>query len=519
MKVDLTKLDLSDPDVQKALRVLEDDNKYNKEFQVYCKQAYDWQKSALAMTAEHNLVGLVSGNRTGKSYTSAALVTMALTGEYPSWYEGKRFDGPITCMVASIDSNTNKRIWQNYLLGTNNRRMKEELGSGMIPKRCIVDNSIVSVRGDDVQSMQIKHKSGGFSTLYFTAYSQGREAIQGFSGDLIAIDEQCPVPFLQEAITRTKTVGGFVCMTFTPLEGMDYTLEQLLDLPDVENAPVDDYGCKVKSDGKWAMVRASWEDALHIMENDPNAIEEARREYGIDFACRVYGIPAAGSGNIYPHKIENITFNPDYTHLNETWDALIGVDFGWSQNDPSAMVKVSWDEVNDVVYIHEEWKGHTLDDRTFVKNVNYIDPNIPIAWPRDGNKASDWKGGGTIADKLRTEHGLNMLRNPFLNPKGPDGKTNNHLDPGFQEINSRLGSGRLKISTECQELLKEIQFYHYGKDLNGNSTGKPDKTCEDHLCDAMRYGVMSIIQGFGEPQKTYSQYWEDEEDDFFHQTY
>ena len=496
--MDISKLDLSDPQVKEALRVLQEDQKFNTEFKNYCVQAYDWQKGALALTADHNLVGLVSGNRTGKSYTAAAAVTMALTGDYPDWYEGKRFDGPITAMVASVDSNTNKRIWQHYLFGTNNHKVKSDIGSGMIPKRNIDMKSFVSPRGDDVQTVNIKHKSGGYSTLYITAYSQGREAIQGFSGDLIAIDEQCPVPFLQEAITRTKTVGGFVLMTFTPLEGMDYTLEQLLTLPDVPEAPVDPYGCKIKSDGKWAMVRASWEDATHITDNDPDAIEEAKREYGIDFACRVYGIPASGSGSIFQFKMEDVVFNPEKTVINPDWKQLIGVDFGWSNNDPSAMVKMAWDEYNDVIYVMEEWKGPTPNDQTFVKHVNYIDPKLPIAWPRDGNKASDWKGGGTISDKLRNEWGLNMLPDPFSNPEKDGKKGNNHIQPGLQEINDRLSTGRFKIAGDCQELLKEMEFYHYGKDIQGNSTGKPDKSCHDHLIDAMRYATMTIIQGYGQ---------------------
>ena len=135
--LDISKLDLSDPNVQELLKVIREDQDFNSEFRTYVDSAYDWQKQALNMTKDHRMVGLVSGNRTGKSYSAAALVTMMTTGKYPSWYTGKRFDGPITAMVSSVDGNTNKRIWQKYLLGTQNRRMKKELGSGMIPKKDI----------------------------------------------------------------------------------------------------------------------------------------------------------------------------------------------------------------------------------------------------------------------------------------------------------------------------------------------------------------------------------------------
>ena len=278
------------------------------------------------------------------SYTAAAMATMALTGDYPSWYKGKRFDGPITCMVACVDSNSLKRVWQKYLIGTENRRIRNKIGTGMIPKKNILVESIVSVRGDDIQRMQVMHSSGEYSTLEFTSYSQGREAIQGFSGDLILIDEQPNNEFLQEAITRTQTVNGSVMLTFTPLEGMDYTLEKLLELPNVEDAPEDEEGVKVKSDGEWGMVRASWWDAPHACDEGKTmeeTIESAKRTFGVNFKCRVYGIPAIGAGSIFQFKPEDTTFNPNTTVINKDWKQLIGVDFGWALSDPSAMVKIA----------------------------------------------------------------------------------------------------------------------------------------------------------------------------------
>ena len=63
-----------------------------------------------------------------------------------------------------------------------------------------------------------------------------------------------------------------------------------------------------------------------------------------------------------------------------------------------------------------------------------------------------------------------------------------------------------------------MQFYHYAKDLNGRSTGKPDKTCHDHLIDALRYSVMTIVQGYGKKPKQdefiWEKYLEDEEYNF-----
>ena len=238
------------------------------------------------------------------------------------------------------------------------------------------------------------------------------------------------------------------------------------------------------------------------------------------YQARVYGVPIVGAGRIYPHSFEKIVLNEEGLLINNDWKHLIGVDFGWTDNDPSAMVLIALDETNDVIYVLDEWKGKTPDDAAFAKEVNYLDPRLPVAWPRDGSKSSDWKGGGTIADKLRTDFKLNLLVDPFMNPPSPDGSKNNHLDPGFQEINSRFASNRLKISSKCAGLLSEIEGYGYGKDNNGQPTGKPAKYQQDHLCDAFRYAVMTIIQGYGASRWREAHVWEKyQEDEFVYNAY
>ena len=69
-------------------------------------------------------------------------------------------------------------------------------------------------------------------------------------------------------------------------------------------------------------------------------------------------------------------------------------------------------------------------------------------------------------------------------------------------------------------MLAEIEGYGYGKDNNGQSTGKPAKYQQDHLCDAFRYAVMTIIQDYGE-SRFGDQYSSSELDDeeYFYNTY
>ena len=91
-----------------------------------------------------------------------------------------------------------------------------------------------------------------------------------------------------------------------------------------------------------------------------------------------------------------------------------------------------------------------------------------------------------------------------MNPVGSDGKKNNHLSPGFAEINSRFNDGRLKIYDACEDLIHEINNYAH------DDGGKPEKNSEDHLCDAFRYAVMSVIQGLGIEAQTRGRVWYDQ---------
>jgi hypothetical protein len=61
---------------------------------------------------------LIAANRIGKTEGVGAYeTTLHLTGQYPDWWEGKRFSGPITAWVAGDTSKTVRDIVQVKILG------------------------------------------------------------------------------------------------------------------------------------------------------------------------------------------------------------------------------------------------------------------------------------------------------------------------------------------------------------------------------------------------------------------
>jgi hypothetical protein len=59
----------------------------------------------------------MAGNRLGKSDAGSYEVACHATGEYPKWWVGRKFEGPVEIWAAGTTSETTRDIVQNKLLG------------------------------------------------------------------------------------------------------------------------------------------------------------------------------------------------------------------------------------------------------------------------------------------------------------------------------------------------------------------------------------------------------------------
>lgn len=171
---------------------------------------------------------LMASNRFGKSICGAAETAIHLTGNYPDWWCGKRFSKPIRAWAAGVTNETTRDIVQEKLLGPPN--MREEWGTGFIPADCLGEASLARGTADAVDSIPVKHMSGGWSNLQFKSYERGREKWQGTALEVIWLDEECPMDIYTEALTRTNETGGIVYLTFTPLLGYSDVVARFLGM-------------------------------------------------------------------------------------------------------------------------------------------------------------------------------------------------------------------------------------------------------------------------------------------------
>lgn len=187
---------------------------------------YTKQREFHEAGADHRERLLMAGNQLGKTYSGAAEVAYHLTGLYPDWWEGRRFDKPTRWWAGSKTGEVTRDGVQRLLVGEPKDEAK--WGEGFIPGDLLVDWSRRQGVPDALDSVLVKHVTGESSTLGFKSYDQGREKWQGETLDGVWFDEEPPQDIYMEGLTRTNATGGMVFLTFTPLLGMSDVVSMFL---------------------------------------------------------------------------------------------------------------------------------------------------------------------------------------------------------------------------------------------------------------------------------------------------
>lgn len=179
----------------------------------------------MKLGATHRERMFMAANRSGKSIAGGYEMTCHLTGIYPHWWEGKRFDHPVDCWAAGDTSQTTRDIVQTALMGE-----PGQWGTGLIPKHCIAEDGLRMRPGvpGGLDTVRIVHASGGVSKLGFKSYDQKRRGFNGVAKHVIWLDEEPPLEVYGECLMRTMTTAGILMVTFTPLMGITPFVDDFL---------------------------------------------------------------------------------------------------------------------------------------------------------------------------------------------------------------------------------------------------------------------------------------------------
>jgi phage terminase large subunit-like protein len=445
---------VSDSLLLRIFEAEESRRKRNRRLATY--RPYPRQAEFHAAGARHRERLFLAGNQLGKSLAGASETAIHLTGQYPDWWQGRRWDRPIVAWAACVSGEATRDNPQRMLLGRPGR-----WGSGAIPSRAIVAVSRAAGLRDLVDTLRVRHASGGESILSFKSYEKGRERWQGETLDLVWFDEEPPFDIYSEGLTRTNATGGIVYLTCTPLLGMTEVVERFLRAPDSDRH----------------VTQMAIDEAEHYTQEQRAQIIASYAPH--EREARTKGIPMLGSGRVFPVAEEDIA--ADAFAIPDHWPQIGGLDFGWDH--PFAAVKLAWDRDADCVYVTSACR---MRESTPVMHAAALRPWgdwLPWAWPHDGLQHSK-DSGKPLADQYRV-HGLKLLPEHARFAPHRDGSPGSAgVEAGLMEMLDRMQSGRLKVFRHLAEWFQEFRLYH-------REGGQVVKVQDDLLC-ATRYAIMSL---------------------------
>lgn len=392
----------------------------------------------------------MAGNQLGKTLAGGIEVAYHLTGIYPEWWDGKRYDRPTRGWVGGVTGESCRDNPQRILLGPTGR-----IGSGSIPKQQIARTSMARGIPDAIESVLVNHVTGGVSQITFKSYKDGREKWQGETLDFVWFDEEPPLDIYIEGLTRTNATGGFVFVTFTPLLGMSDVVCRFMQEQSVDRI----------------VVNMTIDDVAHYSDEEKRRIISAYPAH--EREARAKGIPMLGSGRVFPVPEEWIA--EDDMVIPEHWERIIGIDFGWDH--PTAAVLLARDKETDVIHVCACYRQSR---ETPLYHAAAIKPwgQAPVAWPHDALQHD--KGSGDQLANIYRKHGLRMLseRAQFPDDRG------HGVEAGIQDMLERMQTGRWKVFRSCHDWFEEFRAYH-------RKDGEIVKERED-LMSASRYGLMMV---------------------------
>jgi phage terminase large subunit-like protein len=432
------------------------------------RELYGKHLQHFAASAIFGQIAIMGGNRSGKTFGNCYQIACHMTGWYPSWWHGRRFSRPVTVWAAGEDGKSVRDSLQETYLGP-----VGSFGTGLIPYDKLERYATRSGIADAIDSFTVKHINGGLSRLVFKSYDQKREAFQAAKVDIIQLDEEPPIAIYTEALTRTLSTNpsepnGLVIAGFTPLKGLSAVVLSFLPGGDRKEGEVTGPEGNLKTD-KYVTFCA-WEDAPHLSDDSKAKLIASYQPHERD--ARTKGVPALGSGAIYPIPEEEIICDP--IQIPNWWPRAYGMDVGWNR---TAVIWGAMDPEADILYlIDEHYRGqaepaiHAAAIKARGLWINgVIDPAAHGRSQRDGESLAG----------IYKELGLTNLIAADNKVTGPEG--------GIYEVWMRLSTGRLRVFKTLQNWRAEYRIYR--RDEKGKIVKE-----NDHLLDATRYLCMSGVK-------------------------
>ena len=426
--------------------------------------------------------GILAANRIGKTVSTCFEVAMHLTGQYPEWWAGRRFDKPVNVMVSGEGWQQVALVLQNELLGTNDVKITDQIGTGAIPRDCIVFDTMRN-DGANCIGVEVRHRSGANSYLLFANYTQEVRQMQGFKLNIAVFDEQPPDDFFSEIVTRTATTQGMVMCSFTPLKGLNGLVSKFWH----------------REEG-YEHIRVSWDDCPEYDPwGEPFLLNETRRQLERDYLpherdARRNGVPVMGKGAVFQIRTWPLYKSGDYDFRNTMGlYRVIALDLGLV-NDKTVISLMYYDPNENEMWLHTQIVVKGTEEANPMNWIQHLmRPEVfgcPIVLPPDAGTPGRYTMTSQSLRQLFEQYELNVVPDPIMNPPDDQGRKTNHKSYGVNIMRQMLELGTLHVNENCVEFLREAQNYY--ADEKGRFSDPDD------CIDSARYAVLGCLNGYAE---------------------
>jgi phage terminase large subunit-like protein len=406
---------------------------------------------------------LMAANQFGKTFCGCMEVAMHATGWYPKWWKGHRFVSPVKVLVVSETNELTRDRLQAELIGPPEN--EKEWGTGSIPIECLGKNTRKAGVPNALDSIRVKHASGGSSSIAFRCYEQGARKFMAMAYDVILCDEEPPIEIWSQCQRSTFAKNHYVAMvTATPEQGMTEIATQFMN--DLQP--------------NQALINATWDDALHMTAHMKEEKLRTIPKHERDMRSR--GVPLMGAGLVFPFTDDELMCEP--FPIPRHWPRIVGIDFGWDH--PFGAALLAWDRDSDTVYLCAEYQSRKELPVVHAHAIRAWGDWIPVAWPHDGLNGE--KGTGKQLVSYYRDAGLRTLPDKASNPPEPgqeEGEGGSSWEAALLDMVDRMESGRWKVFRSCQKWFEEKRMYH--RDTQGKLV-----RLNDDVISASRHAHMML---------------------------
>lgn len=301
--------------------------------------------------------------------------------------------------------------------------------------------------------IHIANKFGGWSTVYFFGWDNIDRA-RGLAVDLFVFDEVAMYrnfyPGINGAvIPATMDKGGRIIFISSP-NGLNHF-----------------YDIYSKSGEDYTSFHATIYDNPKISREE---LEKEKARYDKLYFEREFLAKFVKMEGLIYHTFDR------HKHCVKPEDVpqnfikkIVGVDFGYSDKAASTIIEIGID-ANNHLWVYKENYFFRKQNDYLINYINTVQPQEVYPDTAEQDRIDQME-----------EAGLNVMR------------VSKARKPGFDRVNQLFAQGRIHISTECTQLIAELENYSWKED--GDEPDKASGFNADGV-DALRYAVFNSVISF-----------------------